>query len=653
MPKGAPVTVRLDECRTTGNMLALHKDVGGLGLFLIVYSLEKGSGALRIRCQFTSTASTTVRIGIFFLGFDFPPDCRSTRLLSGCYCGSSMKNHSLLWRFEYDDRKGLSQMAPAIDQKLAMYPTTRTSHQYLALSFPPSYADGVAEAPPGASVNGAFIVEVRGENIWDPFLKKRELARLSDANAVSTPRFSYREYLANWERYIRDPDLWVPLGDDMGMFHVGFYGMLSEWKNGGPFGYSLDGKPFSPKNLHDLVYGSRRIGGAALGCRQENAIQCEIAWGNGGNSMVAYALFNYGTAWSVNFARRIINAILGLRGRGFLIPDGPLRNAWIGAYEARSGRFQDHYGFQQVFIPDQGFVNYFLARCQLEGHVKDPRIVEAIRRNCDEFLLPLEKRFGHLPNALWEDGTAGYSREGYRYDRPNAPGIAMSALSFIVLHKLTGDRKHLQTAERFLIENLKPLIDASEFGFLEYDHNGHDSAGACMILIALAEYLELQGVGCCAQEARRLQDAVFHYLLSFRHEHDYFLYKHSKNTVGWGGIPINKHGFMHGFTKGSTQGTYCEHTRWDYPYALLRTAQTSRRAAIARMAAINHLNYLTYQQFVNPTLPKGYGGITEHTAHSTYVQDTTHLIHSTPLAMIMMGGRQEIPCSVKVGRHMN
>jgi hypothetical protein len=60
---------------------------------------------------------------------------------------------------------------------------------------------------------------------------------------------------------------------------------------------------------------------------------------------------------------------------------------------------------------------------------------------------------------------------------------------------------------------------------------------------------------------------------------------------------MNKHGFMHGFTKGSTQSAYCEHIRWEYPYALL------------------------------------------HTAHSAYVQDTTHLIHSTPLAMIMMGFR--------------
>ncbi len=32
----------------------------------------------------------------------------------------------------------------------------------------------------------------------------------------------------------------------------------------------------------------------------------------------------------------------------------------------------------------------------------------------------------------------------------------------------------------------------------------------------------------------------------------------------------------------------------------------------------------------------GFGGCTEHTALAPYVQDTTHLIHSTPLPMIAM-----------------
>jgi hypothetical protein len=390
------------------------------------------------------------------------------------------------------------------------------------------------------------------------------------------------------------------------------------------------------------VFGERRDEEIQLGHFQQNIRMIEIGWGNGGNSMLAYSLYHLGEDWAAERATQLVNGMLRLEGTGFQIDSGPLAGAWINGYDADVRRFQYHFGGQQVFLPDQGIVNYFLAKCFLEGHNTDPDIVRHIRRNCEEFLAPLEARFGTFPNALSPDGSTGYSREAYRYDRGVLPGLALAALSFVVLYELTGEKEQLRTAEDILRRHVAPLIDRHEFGFLEYDHNGHDSAGACMTLIAFAEYLELAEANL-KELVQEIQKKVFLYLLSFRHEHDFFLYEHSKNVLGWGGIARNRFGFMHGFTPGSTQGTYCLHIRYEYGYALLRTLQTAS-SPLVRSALINYLNYVTYQQFVNPDLKKGFGGVTEHTALSTYLQDTTHLIHSTPLPFILVEENPALLC---------
>jgi hypothetical protein len=395
----------------------------------------------------------------------------------------------------------------------------------------------------------------------------------------------------------------------------------------------LDGKKIRYKELYDIAFGERKSEGLKVGYFQDNTKQLEIAWGNGSNIMVAYSLYNYGGEWFRNKADEIVNALLNFKDGAFQISGGPLKGAWTGGYDAIEGKFQDHYGGRQVFLPDQGIVNYFLGRIYLDGFNKDPKIIEAIKRNCEEFLLAVEKKFNALPNAFSPDGSPGYSREGYLYDKTNAPGAAQTALSFTILYELTGNSGYLNDAERIIGKYLKPLIDQNKFGFLEYDHLGWCSAGACSILIALAEYLEL-GDGSLKELVKEMQEKVFYHLLSFRHENDYFVYLHSKNVDGWGAKAITRHGYLHGFTPGSCQGEYMLHTRYEYGYALLRCAQTMN-SELAENAFRNHLNYLTWQQFSNPDLEKGFGGITEHTGFRTYVQDTTHLVHSTPLPMIL------------------
>lgn len=586
----------------------------------------------RLKVEFTFKAEKDIEIGFYFLGMEFPADASSLRLMPGVYSGYSKDGETYKFDASYDKSLGLFQTALAVDQCKTSLGTTLQDHQWLAMSFPPAYKDGVAGLKAGQVVRGELIVSCEKEDIWDPVHKKRELEKNFHQEDLP-PKFPWRKFLENWEKYVQNKELWVPLGDGMGMFHVGFYNLLKEPKLGGPYGYSLDGKPVRYKELYDIAFGKRKDEEITIGYFQDNTKQLETAWGNGCNVMVAYALYNYGGDWFRNKADEIVNALLNFKNGSFQIQDGPLKGAWMGGYDALKEKFQDHYGGDQVFLPDQGIVNYFMGRIYLEGFNKDPKIIDAIKRNCEEFLLEVEKKFGAFPNAFSPDGSAGYSREGYLYDKTNAPGAAQTALSFFVLYELTGNAEYLKHGERIIEKHLKPLIDRNKFGFLEYDHLGWCSAGACSILIALAEYLELED-GSLKALVGEMQEKVFYHLLSFRHENDYFVYLHSKNVDGWGAKAVTRHGYLHGFTPGSAQGEYMLHTRYEYGYALLRTAQTMK-SELAEEAFRNHLNYLTWQQFTNPDLKKGFGGITEHTGFRTYVQDTTHLVHSTPLPLIL------------------
>jgi len=630
-PMGAPQEINLDSHRTSPGQLEVSGIVPGAGTARIAYIAGKD---LRISFSFVSSAAQ--KIGFYFLGLEFPDDAAELRLLPGVYCGYTGHHGTFKFSSCYFEKAGLLQMASAIDQQGKGCGTTLTAYQYFTLSFPPAFRDGVVAVNPGQEITGEVIVTSCPENIWDPVHKVRELEE-NPRDAEMTARYPYSEFLANWENYIQDKDLWVELGDGMGMFHVGFYNLMHEPKLGGPYGYALNGRQVRHRELYELLFGKNADPQVKLDYFQDNTHQLEIAWGNGCNPMVAYALYHYGGDWFRQKADAIVKALLEFREGGFQIAVGPLAGAWINGYDADRGRFQDHYGGEQVFLPDQGIVNYFLGRIYLENFNRHPQIITKIRRNCRQFLLGMEKLHGTFPNAFSPDGTAGYSREGYLYDFPNAPGIAQTALSFVMLYRLAGEKEWLEQADRIISRYLQPLIAANKFGFLEYDHRGHCSAGACSILIALAEYLEA-GRGKMLAEARRMQEKTFYHLLSFRHERDYFAYKHAHKPAGyaWGGVAQNRHQFLHGFTPGSSQAAYLLHTRYEYGYALLRTLETNPSLP-ARPALINHLRSFTWDQFVNPDLKKGFGGVAEYVGLRTNRDDTdtTHLIHSTPLPMIL------------------
>jgi len=633
-PKGTAKTLRLRLIEADRETLTYTGKVKGLGQFTLEYRLHAGRRALQVHSRFICQADRPIYLGYHVLAIQPPKDCQALRLMMGAYGGFTNNGVTVLFSDTYDERLGCRQLAFAVDQTEGPAGTTLTKYQYLVQSFPPSYTDGVMQVAPGEEVAGGFTVELVPEHIWDPAIKRRECERLPAMHTIEPPRFSLHHYLANWQRYAKEPSLWVQLSANMGMYHVGFYGMLSEPKLGGPFGWARNGKPVRYRELHEILFGKRRRQRITLGSFQENIRQLEIGWGNGGNAMVTYAYFLHGKPWARRRANMILNAILGLAKTGFQLTSGPLAGAWINAYNADAKRFQDHYGGQQVFLPNQGIVNYFLSRCYLEGHAKDHRIVDRIKTNCDVFLSRIEQRYGTYPNAFSPDGSVGYSREGYRYDWANAPALALTMTSFLCCYELTGEREYLQRTENILKRWLAPRIKAFQFGFLEFDHAGWDSAGACHMLVCLAHYLQDKET-TQKDLARRLDKLVFGYLMSFRHEHDYFLPAHSENVKGWGAVAKNKFGFLHGFTPGSSQGVICLHLRYDYGYGLMRAFETNPTPQ--RYAAfMNYLNYYTYQQFVNPNLPVGFGGCTEHTALQTYVQDTTHVVHSTPLAMLAL-----------------
>ncbi|HPP12460.1 MAG TPA: hypothetical protein PKW42_06960, partial [bacterium] len=564
--------------------------------------------------------------GFYCWGLKPPENVTGLRLLPGVYSGYTLRpGLTALFRFAYSESKGPGQAALAVDQTRCWFGTTRTAYQYLCLSFPPAYKDGVFRVHRGETVTGKLLISQARPDIWNPVFKEEEYASEEKLEFLP-PRYPYSLYLDYFSTFARQPSLWVPLGKGMGLYHVGYYGHLTRVKRGGPYGYACQGRPLRYRQLAEWLEKKR----PGLSHFQENTRQLEIAWGNGTNAMVAYALLLLGKPWSVSRGREIVQAILRF---GFLISRGPLSGAWWGAYNVDRKRFQDHYGGQQLFLPDQGLVNHFLARAALDGFVPVSLVQEAIERNVN-FLERLERKFGWFPNAVSSDGQIGYSREGVLYRQPVAPGIALVAQSLVMLARLSGEKKFLRTAERIIQQHLLPLFARNDFGCLEYDHAGHDSSGACLLLVSLAEYLNCPGARL-REEISYWQERIFWHLMSFRHEYDFFPYLHSFNAVGWGGVSVNKFGFLHGFTPGSSQGEYALHLRYDYGYGLWKTGETNP-VLPAYPALVNYLNHLTYHQFINPKLKKGFGGLTEHVAMRTYVQDTTHILHSTPLPMILL-----------------
>lgn len=634
-----PYSVALAEIIEDAGTLILQGNISALGQLKIVF-FEDSPTQLSIKCFFT--ASYDCDVGFYCLGIEFP-DCNNLRLLAGCYCGFS--NDRGAWKFspEFHEEDGLMQMSSGIDFVLIPQGTVRTAYQYFCLTFPPAFQDGIYHLKRGNNVNGELRINFYPEcSIWNP-----ELKTLTNNEQILSPRYSFSSYIKKWERYTHQSGLWVELGKDMGMFHVGYYKLLADLDRksgddslslpGGPYGYMLNGKQLMAQEINALFEKNKPATTLRLDNFQYNTAQLEIGWGNGGNIMQAYALYQHGKRWGKQKATAIINALLNFNcdGNGFQLKAGANTGAWIGAYDANTHCFQDHYAGNQIFIPDQGMVNFFLAKIALESHYDSLVITDRIRLNCYQFINKLENRLKIIPHGISNDGAYGFTREGKIYNKTNAPAAALAGLSWLMLYRLTGEPRALSECEMIIEQYLMPELKEFRFGYVEYDHYGYCSAGACWIIIALAEYAQYVIDGYMKKVVASLMQLTFRHLMSFRNEYDFFIDSHCHNWNGFGAKQINKYGFAHGFSAGSAQGAYVIHTRYEYAYALLRYWQTTKDR-VAENALQNLLNVQTWHQYNNPRLVRGYGGITEGVPQEVYIQDTAHSIHSCPLTMILI-----------------
>ncbi|HOJ39491.1 MAG TPA: hypothetical protein PK644_03375, partial [bacterium] len=292
------------------------------GFCRLVYDLSS-ENRLQVCCSFT--ADREVTIGFYCWGLKPPENVTGLRLLPGVYSGYTLRpGLTALFRFAYSESKGPGQAALAVDQTRCWFGTTRTAYQYLCLSFPPAYKDGVFRVHRGETVTGKLLISQARPDIWNPVFKEEEYASEEKLEFLP-PRYPYSLYLDYFSTFARQPSLWVPLGKGMGLYHVGYYGHLTRVKRGGPYGYACQGRPLRYRQLAEWLEKKR----PGLSHFQENTRQLEIAWGNGTNAMVAYALLLLGKPWSVSRGREIVQAILRF---GFLISRGPLSGAWWGAY---------------------------------------------------------------------------------------------------------------------------------------------------------------------------------------------------------------------------------------------------------------------------------------------------------------------------------
>ena len=355
--KAEGVEVKLDLSEETPEKIHFIKNIPGIGVAELVFSSENEE-RFSIDCQFTCSVEKGIDIGFYFAGMSFPEDSESLRLLSGVYSGYTKNGKT--WKFDsvYSEDKGIMQTANAIDFKPHPLGTARTEYEYFCVSFPPAYKDGTFFLHNGEKVTGTVKAEPVNLDIWDPELKKMELGGWVEK--VIPPRYPYSDYLDKWELLMQRKERWVELDNASGMYHVGFYRLLTNPRMGGPYGYALNDKAIRYKELYDIFESKKVKPEKRLGSFQNNTTQLEIAWGNGCNAMIAYSLFLYNKSWALEKARKIVNGILHFKTNGFQIGKGSLKGAWINAFNTDENVFLDHYGGKQVFLPDQGIVNFFL-----------------------------------------------------------------------------------------------------------------------------------------------------------------------------------------------------------------------------------------------------------------------------------------------------
>ncbi|MDD3926651.1 MAG: hypothetical protein PHT33_08335, partial [bacterium] len=414
------------------------------------------------------------------------------------------------------------------------------------------------------------------------------------------------------------PELWVDLDREMGLFHRGYYGVLS-----GQAGTKVSG-----------VLRFDRQPDGTLNAYTENDHLIELAWGGSANVVLAETMMKLDRCGFLpggeERARQMINAILHFRDGGFQVQHGPCRGAWWNAYIVGEDRFCSRYGRDHVETPNQGIINYFLYRLHAAGLSDDPAVTERIVNNCLTYLSAVERPDGGVYFARYTDGGTGENRQYVPYETCFASGCAMAALSWLCAWRLTGKAEFREKARVLFTHLVEQHIALNEWRFLEYDTIGADAVAPSWILTALCEALrDFDEPGW-----RQAADKTFRLLLTYIYQQEPRLDNYLAKEDVWGGSMRIKGGIIHGSSPNSAQGAHAVHIRFDFPLAFKQYYDLTGDPA-AYAALIGYENFVTWHQFLNESLPIGFGSTSEHcTLVAGYLQDTVQVKHSNPLVML-------------------
>jgi len=491
--------------------------------------------------------------------------------------------------------------------------------QGVALLHPPAYLHARTRLLPGGRIAGSLQLFVNPDDAWGPDIEVAPGESYDPPARIAPPRISWTSYLANWRRFMERPELWVDLGDGMGLYHRGFYHLL---------------RPRGRQAVSGVLRYVRTPDGRAAGGWTEYNRLIELAWGGVANVAVAETLWRMATAglWpqAAERARQMVHAVLHFRDGGFQVPAGPCRGAWWNGYVVEEDRFCSRYGRAHVETPNQGIVNYYLYRLHAAGATDDPAVAERIVHNCRTYLSAVERPGGGVDFARYTDGRAGESRGFEAYPEPYAAGNAMAALSWLVAHRLTGEEQFAQRARR-LFDFLCGQVERNDWRFLEYETMGADSVAPAWILVALCEALADWPEPRYRAAADRTFELLWRMMRHVDPDADRY---HAKEAV-WGGSMRVRGGIVHSSTAGGAwAGGTGAHIRYDYPVAFHRYWTCSEDPR-AYAALVGYLNFQTWHQMLRPDLPIGYGATTEGcTLDAEHIQDTAQIKHSNPLTML-------------------
>jgi hypothetical protein len=485
------------------------------------------------------------------------------------------------------------------EAKLTFNHTGKGAMQSMGLSCPTGIHLGERSFKNGDVISGSMEIKVGDFDIWNPDI----FGDMKLGDGAPKPQKTYQEYIDLWLSFSHQNGLWIDLGENMGMFHRGWFNFLSE----------------------------KKVSGVLSKGETWDAPLIELAWGGSANVVIMETLFRAKDPR----AEKILNALLYFRDGGFMHENG----SWINAYQAKEEKFSDRYGRAHSEVATGGVVNIMIWRCIKRGFVQEKEIkvfTERLKEFCDKFLDSLtSSETGGIAFSRFWNGAPGKTREGIEYPEDCYPvSDAFASFSYLAAYKLTEDKKYLDKFKKLLPHLLEHLRN-NEWRFMEYDTLGADAVAPSWILLVIDEIIENADLldSDILDELWKQYHRTYKTIHSFIREREDYPNPEWKAAETWGGHTITQGGIIHGSTAASTQGAHSVHLRFDFPLAMAAYAKrTQDNTAMTDLES--YLNWTTWLQYTDPRWPDIIGASTEHvTFRQGYVQDTAQIKHGNPIAM--------------------